>query len=275
MILTFRNTRGAEIKIGSCHPYWLQEQNGLATADADIATYNIAPDGVNISGKRLRERPINLMGLVTDPSMRDKMLRVCAGKMEGELIAGNRAIRCVVQNIDQPWNPEAIRWGFSLALLAPFPYFYDIVQTDRRIVSWERNWTFPFTLPSAKNFTFGSRADAGEVVVLNEGQVACPCTVRIIATGSVENPSVTVVETGEFMSFNVSMNAGDEVIFTTYPWDMNVYLNGLKNYAIQARRTTFFWLPEGTSRIRYAADSGALSMEVELSFRQYYLGGVE
>lgn len=276
MILIFKNERGQEIAIGHRRPYWINTYNGINAAEAEISTHNLITDGVGVSNIRLASRKIDLLGGITNPNVKSQMLRVCRPGMEGEAIIGERGIHCIVERCeldppkkDKPW------WTFTISFLAPFPYFYDVNEDVEKIVSWESAWTFPFAPPLVRTFIFGSRDEVGRATIANDGETACPCRIKITAKEGVVNPSVAVIETGEVMAFNYSMNAGDIIEVDTYPGRQSVKLNGVENYNILDVESDYFWLPEGSCKVQYAAASGALSMEVEIRYRAYYIGGIE
>jgi len=273
MKMIFKNMRGQEIALGHVQPYWLDRHIGINAGEAQIATFGLAQHGVGVSNIRLRERKIDLLGRITDAAKKSRMMTVCAPKMLGDLLIGERGIRCIVQKCEQlPPEPGEVLWRYALTLLAPFPYFYDVCETTKHLVSWERQLIFPLTLPAERTFIFGTRGDSGQVTVQNFGQVACPCVLRIAARGTVHNPRISIVETGDELAFDFTMQMGDVIEIDTFA--KRVWLNGQPNFAILDKRSVFLWLPEGESVIRYAASSGAMAMDVAIRFRQYFIGGI-
>jgi len=270
----FRNARGQEVVVGHHKPFWLERYSGIdSMGEAEFSTFNIR-HGVKISHKRLKERPMELEGKVTDKTMLPRLQTACANMMDGELIIGNRAIACTVQSCElTPPAPGEVWWSFLISLLAPYPYFHDTREITDRIVSWNKRLKFPITFPRERTFMFGSRDDTGQTTARNDGQVECPCVVRIAARESVQNPRISIVEAGTELAFNYAMAAGDVIEVDTFA--LTVELNGVKNYAILARDSVFLLLPEGESVIKYAADAGAMAMEVDIRYRPHYAGGIE
>lgn len=109
-------------------------------------------------------------------------------------------------------------------------------------------FTFPLTLP----LTFGAASGGNTAAVTNAGSTTTYPTFTI--TGPVTNPSIALQETGQTLSFNITLNTGDTLTVDT---DLKtVVLNGTAS-----RRSTlnagsaWFGLPPGTSHVQFNASA--------------------
>lgn len=271
---TYTNSSGKSISFGEGERYSIIEITGTSGVTAEISR-NAAPnaDGTVVSNIRIEERPITILAEAEDHSLMDHVLTVFGPKKDGVLYAGSTFINC---NVDQIL-PSRKLFGrtFFVSMIATYPYFSGNELITKQIISWSNNWTFPFMLPGERTFIFGARDDSGSVEVVNEGHVECPITLTIRFTGTVINPLIKIRETGQFMLFNATFLAGDMVEVDTFHKRKSVRLNGSRNFSILGDGSEFFWLPQGLSTVEYSADSGSMSMEVDISYRNYYLSEVE
>ena len=278
MILTYTNAAGYPITIRQRGPFWLERIDGINAVDVNIGTYtNVGADGVGVSSETYEPRSIILSGVITNNNRKSEMIRVLGQKGEGALEIGDRYIRCRVQNFSQPKDLTRRRWSwkFIISLFCPYPFFQSLAEVEKKILSWESAWRFPFVLPEERSFLFGSRSGNGSVVVTNEGQVECPVTITMRFTGTTVNPQIKVLETGDAMRFSTTFNSGDVLDIDTYQGRKDVRLNGATNLNIMDDDSVFLKLPQGESTIEYAADAGVTAMEVWVRYRMHYLGGVE
>ena len=271
---TYTNSSGQSISFGPGENYAIIEITGMSGATAEISR-TAAPnaDGTMVSNTRLEERPITIIAEANDPSLISRALTVFDPKKDGVLYAGSTFINCNCEQILP--SRQNLGTSFFVSLIAPYPYLSGIELIEKKIVSWSRAWIFPFTLPNVKTFVFGSRDDSGSVEILNDGHVACPITLSLLMTGIVTNPQVIIAETGERIRLIGEFVSGDRIEVDTFHKRKAVRLNGANNISILDDSSAFFWLPQGISNIEYSADSGAMSMEVWLSYRNYFLMEVE
>ena len=139
-------------------------------------------------------------------------------------------------------------------------------------------WSFPWVLFD-RGTVFGIRINYLTLVVENEGNVAIGGRVILSAKGTVVNPSVTNVETGEKMVINKTMIAGEKVVITTVEGEERGVvgiIGGVEQNYLKYWNFNNVWLkfPKGTSLLEYATENQAeerLEVIVEINPEKYNL----
>lgn len=119
--------------------------------------------------------------------------------------------------------------SYTVSLIAPYPYFTDAEPTDVNVSAWEAGWEWPAqaATPEEGEFEFdaetldtdvleyGTRTEDLIVSCENLGDVPCGIVVTFAASGTVSAPGIMNVDTGEKLSVEVTMGAGDTLVVDT------------------------------------------------------------
>lgn len=169
----------------------------------------------------------------------------------------------------------------TISLLCPDPYFEATSDIELVMAGWESGWHFIHEFVSAGE-EFGHRVqDRLKVIENTSGAKGIGLTIEIYANGEVHNPSITHVESGEFIKVGTSahpleMVNGDVLVITTHTNNKKVkYTHGGETTEINEyldERSEFIQLQAGLNTIGYSADTGENNMTVKLAYREKYLG---
>ena len=135
--------------------------------------------------------------------------------------------------------------------------------------------SFALEIP-ASGIEFAFRQPSQIITVENPGDVPCGCTILFKALGTLTNPELMNVDTGEVFRLLRTMPAGEELrVFTQFAGKRVVRIvNGVETNAFSFMDTTstFFQLAPGENTLRYAAASNMDLLEVSVFYRPLYLG---
>ena len=155
------------------------------------------------------------------------------------------------------------------------PLFTEIEQETISLSSTTGQPLFPLIIPQNEGIIFGKRVLEQIANLENTGDYPVGIVVTLKALGSVENPSITLVETQESIRLNKTLVQGEELVISTITGDKHVrgVLNGIESNYIQYLAYPFSWiqLQVGSNSIQYDADSGASNIQATISFSPAYM----
>lgn len=284
----YENDRGQRVEIAYSFPYFYVDLEGKDGLDATIhKTKSPFQDGYSVEGESLEDRPLRLLGSIKGSSKdeivryRTKLLQVFNPKIKGTLQYeyGDVKKRIRVQVEKAPSFNKKNRsfkyHDFLVDLIAPNPYWQDLVETKAEITLWRGSFEFPLELVE-EGIELGYREPSLIVNVLNKGDVAAGMRIKFKALATVVNPSLFNVNTREFFEVNRTMEAGEIITVTTHFQNKRVELNknGVFSNAFNwiDFQSTFLQLDPGDNLFRYDADEGLDNLEVSIYFNPQYLG---
>lgn len=167
---------------------------------------------------------------------------------------------------------------FSVSLYCNNPMFKKETIVKKAISGDIPAFVFPFVLTD-DGYVFGTRKNYLTLVVENEGNVAIGGRIVLKAKGTVVNPSITNVTTGEKMVVNKTMAPGEEIIITTMEGaERGIVGNvsGIQQNYLKYWNFNNVWLQfrKGTSMIEYATENQAeeqLEVIIEINPEKYSL----
>lgn len=167
---------------------------------------------------------------------------------------------------------------FSVSLYCNNPMFKKETIVKKAISGDIPAFAFPFVLTD-DGYVFGTRKNYLTLVVENEGNVAIGGRIVLKAKGTVVNPSITNVTTGEKMVVNKTMAPGEEIIITTMEGaERGIVGNvsGIQQNYLKYWNFNNVWLQfrKGTSMIEYATENQAeeqLEVIIEINPEKYSL----
>ena len=120
-------------------------------------------------------------------------------------------------------------------------------------------------------------AQIGYVTVTNEGEAPAYWTVSFLALGTVKNPYVQDIDTGETVRVLKTLSAGESVTISTEGEELAVTLtaaDGTETDGFQYLDidSVPFRLALGENHIKTDADEGGEGLRASISFRPAYAG---
>lgn len=191
----------------------------------------------------------------------------------------DRKIEYYVESI----NSTGESWSrtYQISLLCPDPFFYALDNVSVMLSAWVKDFEFVHEF-NDDGEEFGYRSNERLKNIENQNAAdGIGMIIAVSASGTVQNPSVTRVESNESITigselFPFNMLAGDQLTITTSDNDKHVYLtrNGVITEINQyiTEDSTFIQLQRGDNNIGYNAAVGEDAMTVVISYRLKYAG---
>ena len=149
------------------------------------------------------------------------------------------------------------------------PMFQDVLQTGDSIATWIRGWKWKFTLP----FKMKERGEPQKNII-NTGHVETP--VEIYFHGPAVNPSIKNITTGETIRIIRELTTDDVLYINTgfRQKKVEIIRNGTRTDAFDYidLSSRFFSLQVGDNVIEYASENGLAPQNVEIYYKNRYLG---
>ena len=282
MQLTYINADGRSITLKQSRPYFLTKIDGTGHIRQTVNTFK-APDqdGAFYISSTLDMRNIILEGrvLANTPdeayALRQRFLHIFSPKLNGTLIYRNRQIACVVEEAGFTVSTRQRIPNFFVSLLCPSPFFETLDEVREELASWIPLFQFELEIPES-GMEFGMRQPSQIITVDNIGDVSCGCEIVFQALGTVTNPELLNIDTGEYIRLLTTMNAGDELrVYTHFAGKRVVSINGsvvTNAFSLLDTDSVFFQLAAGINTLRYDASVNMELLEVSIYYRPQFLG---
>lgn len=285
--LIYSNERGESVEFSHASSYHTNEVSGLNDIRNSIYSYNsMGQDGDTYLGNRIESREIEIVGNIRE---RDKdtiierrrwlshvlnpQLKATLTYQYGDFI---RIIDCKVDNAPILKRNKMFQ-GFTIQLLCLDPFWRELAESRDDIATWIGNIEFGELEIPEEGLEFGYREPSLIVNVYNAGDVKTGMRVVFRATGSVSDPEILNIDTGEFIKFNnLNLIAGDELTISTYygKKEATLYRNGVTSDAFRFLDvdSTYIQLAVGDNLLRYDAKVNQDNLEVSIYHNNKYLG---
>lgn len=269
---------------GGFSPFLLADADGLYSKIINVNTSSTTGvDGSVYHSASLKQRNIvlTLKDIGNYVENRAFLNALFEEKTFGELLIRDeteeRKIDYIVEKVTSDGS-NAYR-THQVSLICPDPYFYDLYDTSFTMSSFMPSFSFKHAFMATKE-EFGYRQKEKIKVIQNEQSIdGTGMTIQITANGSVKNPVVTKIETGEHITIGtdakpLNLVAGDVVTVTTDNGNKKAVLThdgvtfSINQYL--SEDSTFLQLSRGANSIGYSASSGIDSMIIKISYRQRY-----
>ena len=283
MTITYINQQGISVTLRQAKPFFLSRLDGTGRIRQTINTF-AAPeqDGAFYISSTLDMRHITMEGsiLAQTPdeafAFRRHLLQIFTPKQRGTLMYRERQISCVVEEAGFVVSNIARAPAFFISLLCPSPFFETLNDLRVEIAAWLGRFHFALEIPEETGIEFGVRQISQIISVENEGDVPCGCTIVFTALGTITNPELMHVDTGQVMRLRKTMSAGEVITVTTHFANKRVMqsLGGEEQNAFRYVdiASTFLQLAPGRNTLRYNAEHNIDLLEVTILYRPQFLG---
>ncbi len=288
--LIYTNERGEiiEFSLNSIyHTNISKDVTGIENVNNEIFSYSsIGQDGETYLGSRIESRSIEIIGHIKTINkdemlpIRRKLAKILNPQLNATLTYQygdfERIIDCKVDNAPI-FNPKSIFNEFTIILSCLNPFWRELKDSRQDIATWTGGFSFECEISITDGMIFGNREPSVIVNVTNDGDVKSGIKVAFKATGTVVNPSIINVETGEFIkTINLTMSAGDILSISTYYGKKSVELisgdtvtNGFRYLDSES---TFLQLALGDNLLKYDADVTPENLDISIYHNNNYLG---
>lgn len=289
--LIFTNVRGESLELGLDSIYHCnisKDVTGIAgVKNVLYSTNSMGQHGDTYVGQRIEARDIEIVGHINTRDkaqalqLRRTMLKILNPELDGTLLyeygGFRRIINCRTHGEPKVERKEVL-YEFVIPLESLNPFWREEDETKEDIASWVAAWHFPCVIErdNPKSMIFGYRAESVIVDCYNEGDVSTGMRIRFTALGTVTNPILLNVDTGEYIQLNVTMQTGDLIEVNTKYGSKGAKLvrDGVESdyFRYVDVDSTFMQLAIGDNNFRYDAAGGVNSLEVAIFYNAEYLG---
>jgi len=282
MTLTYTNLSGASVTLRQTKPFFLSKLDGAGSVRQTINTFH-APeqDGEFYISSTLDMRNITLEGNILSESIdasfeyRKRLLKIFTPKLRGTLIYRGRQISCIVEEAEFSVTNVSRAPAFFISLLCPSPFFESLEYIRAELASWRENFHFPLEI-TPPGIELGIRQPSQIITIENEGDVSCGCEIVFKALGTVVNPELLNLDTGEYIKINTTLENDEEIhVFTHFAGKRVTRIVGTTQsnaFALLDVSSTFLQLASGRNTLRYDAEENMDLLEVSIFYRPQFLG---
>lgn len=286
--LKYINSNNKSIELGNAAPFLITTVDGLGSPPNEIYTQKSPyQDGFTVTGASLGSRNIVIEGKIIDSNKlnrqtyRNTLLSVLNPKLDGKLVMdlGNeqRQIDCKVEQAPYFASESGQNHqDFSISLIAPNPFWQDIEDSKADISTETGNLEFPLEIP-AEGLELSIRTISFITNIYNQGDVDTPIKVKLKAVGTVINPIIEDLDTGEFIRVKRELAEGETLEINTAFGNKRVEIikpDGSRENVFHYidYKSTFFQLEGGDNTIKYDAELGENNLDVSIYYTPNYLG---
>lgn len=282
MELTYTNTGGESLTLKQSRPYFLTKIDGTGNVRQTVNTFK-APDqdGAFYISSTLDMRNITLEGTVVADTpdeaytRRQRFLQIFSPKLRGTLLYRGRQISCVVEEAGFTVSTRQRIPNFFVSLLCPSPFFETPEEIREELASWIPLFEYELEIPET-GMEFGMRQPSQIITVDNIGDVSCGCQIVFRALGTVTNPELLNMDTGEYIKLLTTMSAGDEIqVYTHFAGKRVLSVDGstiTNSFSLLDTDSAFFQLAAGINTLRFDASVNMELLEVSIYYRPQFLG---
>lgn len=241
----------------------------LGSIEANLATYiGAGQAGQTITSRNYGTRDIEIQGYVLGDSEEEMKSRkatlqkVIVPTTDFYLVIDDRYRLRITATSTLQYETD---WYLNCELLTKFtiegtcsnPFFETIQEQQASITGWIKDFHFPYCNPVGQKFTFGHRSTSKIVDLNNESEVATGMIISFKAVaGTIINPTLMNVNTGELFKLEQTIQSGDEVRIDTGYGTKSCRNVTLDENWLQYVSLDSVWLqmPVGLSSFRYDYD---------------------
>lgn len=257
--------------------YQISKIDGLLPPKADVVTTSIS----GVDGGRFKSSRIEMRNIVIHIAVKGAVEKNRIALYEvfdnGEPCIiyfqnGTRNVFCQGYCEDVNGDLFSINQTIQVSILCPDPFLKDISESVFDFSFEKARFTFPFSIDS-NGIAFSVYEEKRETNIVNIGDVTSGIVVTMHAVdGSVVNPAVYNVSTGEFFKVNTTLSNGNELVINTNVGSRGAWKNGSSIFKDIADGSSWLKVIRGGSTFTYNADSGVNFLNVKISFNPKYKG---
>lgn len=276
------NSYGYKLEFGYSFPFYLNSYSGIHSYDGNVANIKSAFGiGVSYIGTSVNQRNINLVIAFKDgPDLvtrKQQLYNIFPLKDKGTLYYYEsnieRKINYYVENFSLIRKANYVYANINL--LCPSPYFMDSEETIATLQNWDKLFKFPLEIPDGTGIEFGSQNNSTSIEIENNSHIPYGLTIKFIANGTVENPTLKNTKTNEIMKLNYTLTLGEQIVVTTYNNEKSIIHidsdgneTNITNSLVFG--TKFLQAPNGVNKYITQADSGSTNLDCTISYYNYY-----
>jgi hypothetical protein len=282
--LIIKNKNNQSITLKHEKPLVLQsfnDSNGVNSSSSK----SMGQDGQTYIDNDLSERQVSIMFAVVAntkeqlQTSKNNIFKVLNPKLgQVKIILGDKCIEGVVDSLPYFKIETPLYETCLINLTCHGSYYKALTEVKNQVALWQGAFEFELELDGDDGIELGYREPSLIVNVENKGQVESGMRIEFKALGTLTNPSLLNIDTGEYIKVNKIMAEGEVIRITTdYSNKKAISLaNGLEFnvFKFVDFNSTWLKLNQGDNLFRYDADDGIDNLEVSIYHTNKYLGVV-
>lgn len=211
------NDKGQQLPLTG--EYVVTEIDGLGPSEADINMTQIGlRDGSIYNSSRVNSKTITITMAIdyNAEANRLNMYKYARVGKSARLYYSNDSLDVYIdgyiKSVDV--NMFSSKQIVQIVLMCEDAYFSDVNSYSDELTSVSSEFTFPFT-SEGDDIIFGTVSEDIEGTLINTGDVDCGMTITLTATADVTTPGVYNTNTAELMSFDMTLNSGEQLVINT------------------------------------------------------------
>lgn len=281
-----QNSLGETLQLCPSGDYILAGMTGITPADAVINAVEMPTvDGARFNNSRVGMRTITITLKVRGEGAevrrrRVQLYRYAKPKHKIRVYIANDQRDVVIDGYLESLQDAGTVFSddqrLMLSVICLTPYFRDNAQGEQvvRFGSTIPKFVFPFGI--ADPIPISVRTTDYSKVIMNDGDAETGVILTVKAIGNVEDPIIYNQSTGETMSFDISMVAGDELVINTIRGEKSVKRtrsgNTINVLNLMTPGSGWIELETGGNQIFYSAASGVDNIQLTFAYNELYGG---
>ena len=280
----FISARGGILPLVNNENFILKDVTGMTQTSVALSTNSIPTmDGDSVNHTQGQPRPITLFLEVREGKNVETVTRYILSyvkpKLEGTLhwVMNGRDIKLkgLVEQAEMPrFTDKAV---MQISLYCSQPYWDDVNYIVARIKLVQDLHFFPedkggLAFP-VEGVAFGVYDTNRTTNYTNTGDTSVGITISINAAGTVTNPFIYNLTTGEFIGVNTTMKPADEIVISTHKGAKTITKNGENIIDLIKDGSTFIQVEVGDNEFQIDCEEDEKSNNVyfTLNFKQRYI----
>lgn len=272
------------LEVGSSTLYGLLNVEGIDSPLYELSTTaNSFQDGSRVDNKKMPSRPILIEAEYKKSASMEGRRKLISffnihnkGKLTVKMNDIERMIDYEIESFKCPLINTKNPLKFLVLLYCPNPFFRELVETREDVSTETGNFSFPLHIP-IEGLELSIRTINFITNIYNSGSVPTPIRVHLRAIGTVTNPIVENLDTGEFIRVNRTLSKGDTLEINTEFGNKRVEIikqDGSRENVFHYidYKSKFFSIDSGDTTIKYDAEVGNNNLDVYIYYTPKYLG---
>lgn len=200
--------------------YVVRNIGGLTRPATTINTSTGISDGSYYNSSRLQHRNIVIDLVIRGGDIetkRQRLYRIFPLKTACTVYFENRNRKVKIQGYVETLEGDLFvkREEIQISIICPRPYFEALDTVYTELSKIVRMFEFPFCIAVGEPIPFSEIITMPFCEIVNSGDTACGLILDISISGEVRNFRISHTNTGQFMGFDYTFQAGDQIRINT------------------------------------------------------------
>lgn len=278
--LIVENKYGQQLELTNNEAYEITNIDGLDPPDSVInTTRNAYADGSVFNSSYINNRTITITMSINSPAEdnRIQLYKYLKTKFPVRICYKNETRDVYIDGYVQsmPIGFFDKKQVVQVVVFCPKPLFNGVTDRVIDLSNVQSLFEFPFSIPE-EGIEF-STINIQERIIVNGGDIETGMQILLSASGQVINPSLYNMDTGEYLTLNVTLNRADRILINTINMQKSVVLlsqDGTQTNLIGSLKdgSTWFQLMPGENTFLLTAETGAANINAICTITDQFEG---